>query len=438
MTDRANYTSHMYPFVSKLLLDNFKSVPKAEVGLAPLTLLVGENSSGKSTVLQALRLISLYFSLADPSRVSEGSGYLEFPSEEIESLLDTPTDQLSNMTNTDNRISIRAVVEFAINRSWSYEISGEPKLISWDHEIKNLSGMDPDWRSELDETDHDAPKIGSSFLASNIRDVGPMREGPETKQESGSTLASGDVGRRGQFTANVLKEQGSEAVGLPMPGGGLTKNDVLRSWVTNLGLVEDVRIADPPRTEVLLAVLRSAGLVEDVGTAGPPGPTIEVKPQGLDTFLPLSSVGVGVSQLLPVLVRCLLTEPGSVILLEQPEIHLHPAVQQRMADFFIAMVRSGRQLIVETHSEYMVSRLRRRIVEDPADELLDLAKVVFAERDRETGLSSYREVELSPYGAIEEWPAGFFDQAAEEERAIILGGVKKLRKRTAERQRSDA
>ena len=136
------------------------------------------------------------------------------------------------------------------------------------------------------------------------------------------------------------------------------------------------------------------------------------------------------------LVQCLLSEPGSVILLEQPELHLHPALQQRLADFFIAMVRSGRQLIVETHSEYMVSRLRRRIVEDPDDELLDLSKVIFAERDRETGLSSYREVGLSPLGAIEEWPAGFFDQAAEEERAIIMEGVKKLRKRAVKREQS--
>lgn len=158
------------------------------------------------------------------------------------------------------------------------------------------------------------------------------------------------------------------------------------------------------------------------------------EPYGLEKGLPLPSVVAGVSQILPVLVLCLASKPGSIILLEQPELHLHPALQQRLADFFIAMVRSGRQLIVETHSEYMVSRLRRRIVEDPDDELLDLAKVVFAERDRETGLPSYRDVELSPYGAIEEWPAGFFDQAAEEERAIIMGGVKKLRKRAAEKQ----
>ena len=130
----------------------------------------------------------------------------------------------------------------------------------------------------------------------------------------------------------------------------------------------------------------------------------------MDSSVHLTSVGIGVSQLLPVLVLCLL------------------------ADFFIAMVRSGRQLIVEAYSEYMVSRLRRRIVEDPDDELLGMSKVIFAERDRETGLTGYREVELSPLGTIEEWPAGFFDQAAEEERAIIMGGVRRLKKLAAERQ----
>ena len=188
--------------------------------------------------------------------------------------------------------------------------------------------------------------------------------------------------------------------------------EAVDSWAKHLGLVEGVLIED-----------RAAE-----------GIRIKVKPHGMDSSVPLTSVGVGVSQLLPVLVLCLLAEPGSVILLEQPELHLHPALQQRLADFFIAMVRSGRQLIVETHSEYMVSRLRRRIVEDPDDELLGMAKVIFAERDWETGLSSYREVELSPLGAIEEWPAGFFDQAAEEERAIIMGGVRRLKKLAAERQ----
>ena len=130
----------------------------------------------------------------------------------------------------------------------------------------------------------------------------------------------------------------------------------------------------------------------------------------MDSSVHLTSVGIGVSQLLPVLVLCLL------------------------AAFFIAMVRSGRQLIVEMHSEYMVSRLRRRIVEDPDDEFLSLAKVIFAERDRETGLTGYWQVELSPLSAIEECSAGLFNQAAEEEWAIIMGGVRRLKNLAAERQ----
>lgn len=254
------------------------------------------------------------------------------------------------------------------------------------------------------------------FLDNKFQYLGPLRKTPKHTGEDPGAVARGTIGQQGELTGRVLRNSGDSWVQVPMPDEGHMSKvklvEAVDSWAKHLGLVEGVLIED-----------RAAE-----------GIRIKVKPHGMDSSVPLTSVGVGVSQLLPVLVLCLLAEPGSVILLEQPELHLHPALQQRLADFFIAMVRSGRQLIVETHSEYMVSRLRRRIVEDPDDELLDLAKVIFAERDRETGLTSYRDVELSPYGAIEEWPAGFFDQAAEEERAIILGGVKKLRKRAMERQ----
>ena len=256
------------------------------------------------------------------------------------------------------------------------------------------------------------------FSEQDIHYLGPLREEPRPVGTSHATSIPKYIGQRGELIEVVLRNLGTDLICVPLPGESLGRDvhliDAVQSWAAHLGLVEKVEIED--RAEY--------------------GLTVMVKPHGMDSTLPLSAVGVGVSQLLPVLVVCLLAEPGSVILLEQPELHLHPALQQRLADFFIAMVRSGRQLIVETHSEYMVSRLRRRIVEDPDDDLLDLSKVIFAERDRETGLSSYREVELSPLGAIEKWPAGFFDQAAEEERAIIMEGVKKLRKWAVEREQS--
>ena len=256
------------------------------------------------------------------------------------------------------------------------------------------------------------------FSEQGLHYLGPLREEPQTVGIPHAISIPKYIGKRGEQIEVVLRNHGSDLIRVLLPGESLRRDvlllDAVQSWAAHLGLVEKVEIEDRAQF----------------------GLTVMIKPHGTDSTLPLSAVGVGVSQLLPVLVLCLLAEPGSVILLEQPELHLHPALQQRLADFFVAMVRSGRQLIVETHSEYMVSRLRRRIVEDPEDELLDLAKVVFAERDRETGLTTYRDVELSPYGAIEEWPAGFFDQAAEEERAIIMGGVKKLRKRAVEREQS--
>ena len=191
-----------------------------------------------------------------------------------------------------------------------------------------------------------------------------------------------------------------------MPNGeqsSVSLVEAVEAWGAQLGLLQAIRVVQVPKV----------------------GSTITVKTEGLDKEVSLDAVGVGVSQLLPVLVLCLLSEPESVILLEQPELHLHPALQQRLADFLIAIARSGRQLIVETHSEYMVSRLRRRIAEDPDDELLSISKVIFAERDGQTGITTYRDVELSPYGDIDEWPKGFFDQAAAEEREIIRGGLKK-------------
>lgn len=247
------------------------------------------------------------------------------------------------------------------------------------------------------------------FSEQDIHYLGPLREEPRPLGTSHTTSAPKYIGQRGELIEVVLRNLGTDPITVPLPGELLGRDvrliDAVQSWAAHLGLVEKVEIED--RAEY--------------------GLTVMVKPHGMDSTLPLSAVGVGVSQLLPVLVLCLLSEPGSVILLEQPELHLHPALQQRLADFLIAIARSGRQVIVETHSEYMVSRLRRRIVEDADDELLSMSKVIFAERDHETGLSSYRDVELTPYGGIDEWPEGFFDQASEEERAIIIGGLRKRR-----------
>lgn len=85
----------------------------------------------------------------------------------------------------------------------------------------------------------------------------------------------------------------------------------------------------------------------------------------------LPDVGFGISQVLPVLVQCFYAPEGSIILIEQPEIHLHPNAQSTLADVMIDVINSKEngtdrdiQLVIETHSEHFLRRLQRRIAED--------------------------------------------------------------------------
>src|SRR5262249_48960195 len=153
---------------------------------------------------------------------------------------------------------------------------------------------------------------------------------------------------------------------------------------------------------------------------------------GLNKYHDLTNVGVGVSQVLPIVLMALLSEPGSLLIFEQPELHLHPRVQTRLADFFISIALSGKQCLLETHSEYLIHRLRRRIAEAPGDELTELSRLYFVER--ENGLTSCRPVDITRYGAILDWPLDFFDQAqVESERILTAASAKRVSEKQSRR-----
>lgn len=228
--------------------------------------------------------------------------------------------------------------------------------------------------------------------------LGPLREDPRVTYPhsiAGSTHMP--LGRKGESTASVLLQSQSGgrrasragADRYPMPKGASTPflSDSVRAWVREFELGETLRVTDENRYGVAFKIDRRD----------------------------LTSVGTGVSQILPVIVLCLMGQPGQIILLEQPELHLNPALQQHLADFFLAMVKTGRQLIVETHSEYVITRLRRRVAEDETDYVHRLFNIVFAEQgdDRHT---RFRVIDVDESGAlgVDEWPAGFFDHAGHD------------------------
>ena len=131
-----------------------------------------------------------------------------------------------------------------------------------------------------------------------------------------------------------------------------------------------------------------------------------------------ADVGFGVSQVLPIVAE-LLAKQSSVICIEQPEIHLHPALQAKLGDLLIeATSREGRanQVLVETHSEHLMLRLQRRIrdgVLDPAD-----ISVVYIDQD-EAGQARALQLRLDSEGDfLDEWPQGFFEERLDE----VFGG----------------
>jgi predicted ATPase len=129
----------------------------------------------------------------------------------------------------------------------------------------------------------------------------------------------------------------------------------------------------------------------------------------------LAMIGTGISQVLPVLVLCLLSKPGDLILLEEPELHLNPGIQQKLMEFLLEMSKRDRSFIIETHSEYMVTRLRRIAVEKP--ETTKNFKIFFTEIG-EAG-TEYKEISMDENGFISAWPKNFFDHAGNDLKVIM-------------------
>ena len=119
---------------------------------------------------------------------------------------------------------------------------------------------------------------------------------------------------------------------------------------------------------------------------------VKVKTKGSETWVNLSDVGFGISQVLPVLVQCFYAPEGSIILIDQPEVHLHPYAQSALADVMIDVIESKRniQLIIETHSEHFLRRLQRRIAEGKLPQ--DRVSAYFANINNEVPLAKLAEV----------------------------------------------
>jgi len=170
-----------------------------------------------------------------------------------------------------------------------------------------------------------------------------------------------------------------------------------------------------PVEQIVAESLKRMGLIEEfkIDAISKQRQDYEVKlrTKGSKDWVDLPDVGFGISQVLPVLVQCFYAPPGSIILMEQPEIHLHPSAQSALADVMIDVINSREngkdrniQLIIETHSEHFLRRLQRRIAEDSVPK----AKVSAYFANIAKTPATLEPLQIDIFGNIQNWPEKFF------------------------------
>ncbi|WLR93882.1 AAA family ATPase [Shinella zoogloeoides] len=253
------------------------------------------------------------------------------------------------------------------------------------------------------------------FFQQGVRYLGPLRDAPRPVYPLEALESTTDVGYRGEHTAAVFQLNSYSSVSFHLPPTDdfdsnyfeyatpetHTLHDAAVKWLGYLGVADELKATD----------------------SGVFGNRLQVSTGNVDRWHDLTNVGVGVSQVLPLVVTSLLAPAGSLLIFEQPELHLHPRVQARLADFFISLALSGKQMILETHSEYLIDRLRLRIALAERDDVRHLVNILFTEKH--DGKSEIRPIEVSEFGAISNWPKDFFDQSQNDVARLIKAAARK-------------
>jgi predicted ATPase len=237
--------------------------------------------------------------------------------------------------------------------------------------------------------------------------LGPLREFPKRDYLWARSRPS-DVGKRGDkaIDAILAATEAQETRNLRPNARRKPFQLIIAHWLNQMGLIHSFRVeeikAGSNRWQALIRTRKDASEVL------------------------LTDVGFGVSQVLPVITLLQFVPEGSTVILEQPEIHLHPLAQAELADVIIQAATHRRvQVILESHSEHLLLRLQRRIAEDTLSK--DDVKLYFS--DAPSGVSQLTELQLDIFGTIQNWPDKFMGDALGETALAELERIKRQRNR---------
>lgn len=235
----------------------------------------------------------------------------------------------------------------------------------------------------------------SLFTTENIRYLRALR--PEDFIDKKDSSLNSYLGLSGEYTAEIVHKMWNSPIDFKQKTGkNALFSELFDLWVKNfLGEGYHIRADKTDSEERKYRI------------------TIEEVDRNLQ--LNLKQVGVGISQILPIITLVFTSKAHDIILIENPEVHLHPQLQAFFVDLCLFAVENNRKLIIETHSEHVINRLRYRVKENPT--YLEKIDILFLEKIK--GDIKYTEVHLSDDGTIDYWPENFFDQSYKDLLGII-------------------
>jgi predicted ATPase len=373
--------------LTQISIRNFKCIDNSTLRLAPITLLAGLNGAGKSSLIQSLLTI----------RQSHQSGvllqgYLQTSGDLVD--LGTPGDVLYEGAETDLiEISVRdsanseLPVQFKFIVAEGGAIAKAPDFVLHQKALNVASGL-PTTALMLTGL---SPQTGGAFFHYlNAERLGPRKYGPIPSFRGREY----NLGTKGEFALHALYQHRNDAFShtddlriLNQTGSRL--GDQVEAWLAEVS----------PGVSLDLAAVEQADLMVGSFSFAEPG---ELRSREFRA----TNVGFGLSYVLPVIVALLSCEEGGVVLLENPEAHIHPAGQTRLGELCAFAAASGVQVIVETHSDHFMDGIRIAV----RNGFLSPDECAFHYFQRAGTRSEVTSPELDRSGKLSAWPAGFFDQ----------------------------
>lgn len=355
--------------IEKLALSNFLAFRQVTVPFGPLTLLAGTNSAGKSSVLHSLALLRQSF--------------------------DTDSLPVSLVLNGE-------LVTLGLGRDvlHSEPQDGEDGTVKLT--IGFVAGNDrSEWRAKYSrEADalplDEASKPSSDLFAPGFQYLSADRIVPQTTfpKSHHAVVVRGSLGARGEHTANFLRVHGSASVRdsrlFHAKAKGSTLLEQTNAWLSELSTETSIEVRDVLDADLVQIVYRRVGT--DIMTEGQRS----------------TNVGFGLTVALPIIVACLAAPPGSVLIVENPEAHLHPKGQAMLGRMCALASAAGAQVVIESHSDHVLNAIRLAVKQS----IVKADAVALSYFSRTVGVLQplITDLKIDSDGMIDAWPHGFFDE----------------------------